>query len=578
MKTPKFRAFEGKIQRATNVDSRKGKKEDAGPASNVETEEDLPSYNSDEEVILFSGRKQLSEHRKPKPSRSGGVKDAYMDDYIANVLENNLEETDDPPLATGAKPQLDVAEKMPEYATSNNDIDFNMSGADDWGSVELQDFEDISTSSETMNQVPRILRRRQRLATIQYLVVATDESIDEARWLPRERMAAENAGSIIEKFEEALEARQEAISEDDDEDADDWMSADDVGSPSVNLNSSADDKDLEERREIRVSDEQIARLLAKQAELGMPDDDLLLYNGEGLLSESSADGIFERETMPFRTSKKVSKTTRRVIKSSKNDAYAAFLDSEDYGAFDIMDRERPSIEKKSKKTLKQEDLGLSDPELFQQISSTWEHDRNKKKARKQQREELRAQGLLGRKGKPDLKAKYREGLDTEDLKSEIKGFLMSPTETLPLPPMDAHKRKIIHDMAHRLSMNSKSRGHGSDRFPVLIKTSRTKMHSRETIAAIIDQTFSSKRYMPRPPKGKVASVRRERTVGTRGAASFRDGEVVGVGAPELGKENRGRAMLEKMGWSNGTALGAMNNKGIIEPVAQVVKTTKAGLG
>jgi len=38
-------------------------------------------------------------------------------------------------------------------------------------------------------------------------------------------------------------------------------------------------------------------------------------------------------------------------------------------------------------------------------------------------------------------------------------------------------------------------------------------------------------------------------------------------------------MLEKMGWSTGKALGALNNdRGIVQPVAQVVKTTKAGLG
>jgi hypothetical protein len=37
-------------------------------------------------------------------------------------------------------------------------------------------------------------------------------------------------------------------------------------------------------------------------------------------------------------------------------------------------------------------------------------------------------------------------------------------------------------------------------------------------------------------------------------------------------------MLEKMGWSSGTALGASNNKGILEPVSQTMKTNKAGLG
>jgi hypothetical protein len=57
-----------------------------------------------------------------------------------------------------------------------------------------------------------------------------------------------------------------------------------------------------------------------------------------------------------------------------------------------------------------------------------------------------------------------------------------------------------------------------------------------------------------------------------------DGDVVGASAPEIGVENRGRAMLEKMGWSTGTALGATNNKGILLPVAHVVKNSKAGLG
>ena len=65
---------------------------------------------------------------------------------------------------------------------------------------------------------------------------------------------------------------------------------------------------------------------------------------------------------------------------------------------------------------------------------------------------------------------------------------------------------------------------------------------------------------------------------TNVAVSYREGEVVGGEAPELGSGNRGRAMLEKMGWSSGTALGAMDNKGILQPVSQTMKKSKAGLG
>jgi hypothetical protein len=35
--------------------------------------------------------------------------------------------------------------------------------------------------------------------------------------------------------------------------------------------------------------------------------------------------------------------------------------------------------------------------------------------------------------------------------------------------------------------------------------------------------------------------------------------------------------MQKMGWSKGMSLGAVDNKGILQPIAHTVKTTKAGL-
>ena len=61
-------------------------------------------------------------------------------------------------------------------------------------------------------------------------------------------------------------------------------------------------------------------------------------------------------------------------------------------------------------------------------------------------------------------------------------------------------------------------------------------------------------------------------------ATYRDGETVAASAPELGADNRGRALLEKMGWTAGMGIGAIGNKGGLEPIRHVVKTTKAGLG
>lgn len=66
--------------------------------------------------------------------------------------------------------------------------------------------------------------------------------------------------------------------------------------------------------------------------------------------------------------------------------------------------------------------------------------------------------------------------------------------------------------------------------------------------------------------------------GGKNATGYRDGEVVGRGASELGQENRGRAMLEKMGWSKGMALGTVGSGGILMPIEHIVKNSKAGLG
>lgn len=64
----------------------------------------------------------------------------------------------------------------------------------------------------------------------------------------------------------------------------------------------------------------------------------------------------------------------------------------------------------------------------------------------------------------------------------------------------------------------------------------------------------------------------------RKLASYRVGSVVAAGAREIRVENRGRAMLEKMGWSKGRALGAAGREGILAPVEQTFRIGKAGLG
>lgn len=146
--------------------------------------------------------------------------------------------------------------------------------------------------------------------------------------------------------------------------------------------------------------------------------------------------------------------------------------------------------------------------------------------------------------------------------------------------MAQKERKTVHEIANIFKLKSKSIGAGKSRFPVLYRTARTMQYDEHALTKI-DVAMSSKRFLPRQgvapkhgaPRGKARG-------GFSGAGIvYRDGEVVGAAAPELGQDNKGRAMLKKMGWSTGTTLGALNNtRGIAQPVTQVIKTSKAGLG
>lgn len=140
---------------------------------------------------------------------------------------------------------------------------------------------------------------------------------------------------------------------------------------------------------------------------------------------------------------------------------------------------------------------------------------------------------------------------------------------------------MVHEIANNLGLKSKSIGKGNNRFPVLYKSTQTGGFDASALDTIISR-IGSGRHIPRRDKcrGSGSNMSRRRFGGgfSHAAVSYHDGEIVGAAAPELGQDNKGRAMLEKMGWSTGTALGASNNKGIMKPVAHVVKTTKAGLG
>ena len=295
---------------------------------------------------------------------------------------------------------------------------------DGWNRSYICDFDDLSTSDGVMGEIQVILSKRDRSCGVQYLVVWEGHSVDEARWVPATTLTTADALLRINDFEEEekLVAGYQGNGDEDSTDSEDTDTDDALDEE--------DEEDLWVRKVDRLTDEQIARLLAKQEELGMGSGELLLL--DDAVDADDDDDLPRPSTHynPFMLSSHKSKTKDRGAKRPRNDFPAASALADAYDGFDVMDFERPSLKKKPKGRRGKLPFDLSDSELEASLQASYENDRVKKKERKLQREALRAEGLLGSKnGKPKLKDKYREGMGIGAVKDEIKAFLISNNTT-----------------------------------------------------------------------------------------------------------------------------------------------------
>jgi hypothetical protein len=159
----------------------------------------------------------------------------------------------------------------------------------------------------------------------------------------------------------------------------------------------------------------------------MGSKELLLFDDAADADEEDGFTLPNRSLNPFMLPSQKKNRSKRPI--GEFPAATALADA--YDGFNVMDFDRPSLKKKPKGRKGKLILDdVDDSELEESMQAAWNSDRIKKKERKQEREELRARGLLGSKnGKPDLKQKYKEGMGIESIKDEIKSFLMSSNTT-----------------------------------------------------------------------------------------------------------------------------------------------------
>ncbi|KAK8069274.1 G-patch domain-containing protein [Apiospora phragmitis] len=330
-------------------------------------------------------------------------------------------------------------------------------------------------------------------------------------------------------------------------------------------------------------DERLARMLAKQEQVGLGGGEIFLYDGTGSGDDDGDDDGDEwniaPKTTPRRKKKGSSKTAKIIQK--KGQFPSASKMAEAFDELDLMDWHRPSLHNYNKRS---QVPYVSDSELEEAMNASSQKDRLKKADKKKQREALRAQGLLGKSVNPeDSRIKYPGGMTKDDLVYELEQFILGDDEQLSLPPLDKHSRRCIHQVASKLKIKSQSAGKGVGRYPVLYRTKGTVSYDERGFTSAtryLRQSYYPRVDIDEEVVKEYKALRRKDPNVKRGhaATSYREGEVVGQHASELASDNKGRMLLEKMGWSKGMALGTTDNKGIMVPIVHVVKKTKAGLG
>jgi hypothetical protein len=271
----------------------------------------------------------------------------------------------------------------------------------------MKDLKHLSISDKLSLEIGQIFSKRLKNTAIQYLVTVKGEMPDSARWIAQELLTMPGTDEKIRDFERNLKSGSLLQKEEDgyshmptigtlpDSRADQNPQPTDDNSQGLSANKDQDDWD-------DVSDD--------TADPDSSDDLLLHVQRQGSI-----------------TRRRESRGSKKIFPSAA--AFVDALEHNPYLDFDIMDFDRPSLKKKPKGRRQIANLELSDSDLELHLEAAWEKDRSRKKARKQQREQLRSQGLLGRKpGKPDLETKYTSGMSIDHLKAELEYFLLSPSE------------------------------------------------------------------------------------------------------------------------------------------------------
>ncbi|KZT52860.1 hypothetical protein CALCODRAFT_74789 [Calocera cornea HHB12733] len=243
-------------------------------------------------------------------------------------------------------------------------------------------------------------------------------------------------------------------------------------------------------------------------------------------------------------------------------------------------------------------------DLPPELQILWDKDRAKKADYKRARALERKRQLgnpfktaskdkgKGKKGKsnPDesdtsetdseFEAEFEDVTDMFSLERMIRVFLRDLGKTtMTLPAMDKESRRRVHLLADCFKLKSQSKGKGTDRFPILTKTTRSGIAINEKrVERILRASKNSGpgSNMAEFNKAMQGKQRKDKG-GGKSNAHHGEGEIVGAKAAKIADTNVGYKMLQMMGWSEGDRIG-LTAGGIIDPLTARIKRTKLGLG
>ena len=249
-------------------------------------------------------------------------------------------------------------------------------------------------------------------------------SSDDARWMPIERLQTITARELIGAFEdnhtEKLAAQHGSYESDQSTESVDPAD----GGSRRKMDDMLEEEDLVEMRKEKMTDEQIARILAKQEELGLGSEEVLLFDGVNGTN-------FEENYLELGASASKQRNRKGQSRGAKHgmcghaEAYATtdlfeyIQPTDPYNGFDVMDFERPSLQRKRKGRREAFDFDLSDSDLAMQMAATWKNDRTKKKLRKVERQ------LQKELSQSTARSKSPAGMEIADVKRQLVVFLHS---------------------------------------------------------------------------------------------------------------------------------------------------------